>query len=173
MSSTLFFALEKKIMTVWYIRKNIFEKSWPPLDPSGGDLNSFNATLTRFGATWLETLSLSENFPCAGDFEFERKNPYRDFSLYWGLWVFGFAPCSIKKPYPELRLLLRLRSGLWPQTKLFQKILEKEKGPPFTFSWFQSCCGWRLRLTANRKLAVAVAVGIFDRNSGYEKMIKI
>ena len=83
--------------------------------------------------------------------------------------------------YPELRLRLtataslrsRLRSGLWPQTKILQKFLEKEKGPPFTFSWFQSCCGWRLRLTANRKLAVAVAVavavGIFDRNSGYEK----
>ena len=64
---------------------------------------------------------------------------------------------------------LRLRSGLWPQTKILWKFLEKEKGSPFTFSWFQSCCGWRLRLTANRKLAVAVAVAVrnIDHNSGY------
>ena len=75
-----------------------------------------------------------------------------------------------KYAYPELRPRVLLRSDLWPQTKILQKFLEKEKGHPFTFSWFQSCCGWRLRLTASRKFAVAVAVGIFDRNSGYVNM---
>ena len=41
--------------------------------------------------TVLETLSLSEKIPIENlqnpyrdDFEFERKNPYRDFPLYWG-----------------------------------------------------------------------------------------
>ena len=67
------------------------------------------------------------------------------------------------------RIAVAVAVGSLTANENFAKFFRKteEKGPPFTFSSFQSCCGWRLRLTANRKLAVAVAVGNFDRNSGY------
>ena len=53
---------------------------------------------------------------------------------------------------------------------ILRKFLEQEKGPPKAFSWFQSCCGWLLRLTENHKFVIAVAN--LDRNSGYEKSSK-
>jgi len=68
-------------------------------------------------------------------------------------------------------IAVAVAAGSLIANKNFAKIFRKEKGPS-TFSWFQSCCGWRLRLTANRKVAVAVAVAVavgnLDRNSGYD-----
>ena len=53
----------KKIMNVRYILQNIFKKNLtPPLTPLRGGVNIFNATLTRFFATWHEKCDFSHFF---------------------------------------------------------------------------------------------------------------
>ena len=61
--------------------KYIQKKSWPPQPPSGG-VNSFNATLTRFGATWL--LKLAIFYYCNSNDLFHSLRTRRKNSI-WGL----------------------------------------------------------------------------------------
>ena len=76
-----------------------------------------------------------------------------------------FSKCIPKAKKIIPRILAAVAVGPLTASKILQ-YLTKTKMSLVTFSWFYNCCGLRLRLSANRKFAVAIR--LFDSNPGYE-----